>query len=220
MKKTYDELCVKNDLSILQKGHYVGGNNMDAGKMGKFIAVARKDNNLTQADLAQKLNVTVQAVSRWERGIGYPDITTLEPLANALDVEIDELLTAQKRESGKLQDKNVTAAIQNTIVISVSQLNGKKNFRLIVTEIILCVIGTLALLYSFSNFAATYQFFRTVITLYWTDREHPVFMAETPPSGYAAGFIGLSLFLLSIILLISQLCKMRKIIKQIGEIND
>ena len=193
---------------------------MDAGKMGKFIAAVRKENNLTQADLAQKLNVTVQAVSRWERGIGYPDITTLEPLANALNVEMDELLTAQKREPGKLQDQKVTAAIQNTIVISASQLNSKKSIRLIVTEILLCVIGTLALLYSFSNFAATYQFFRTVITLYWTDQEHPVYMAETPPSGYAAGFIGLFLFLLAIILLIMQLHKMRKIIKQISEIND
>lgn len=193
---------------------------MDAEKMGKFIASIRKDNNLTQAALAQKLNVTVQAVSRWERGIGYPDITTLEPLAHALNIGMDELLTAQRHEPGELQNSDVTAAIQNTIMISASQLNNKKDIRLIVTEILLCTIGTLALLYSFSSFAATYQFFRTIITLYWTDQEHPVYMAETPPLGYAFGFIGLFLFFLAIILLIIQLCKMRKIIKQINKIGN
>ena len=193
---------------------------MDAEKMGKFIASIRKDNNLTQAALAQKLNVTVQAVSRWERGIGYPDITTLEPLAHALNVEMDELLTAQKHEPEKLQNEDVTAAIQNTIIISVSQLNSKRNLRLIIAEILLCTVGTLALLYSFSNFAATYQFFRTIITLYWTDLEHPVYMAETPPLGYAFGFMGLFFFLLAIILLVIQLHRMRKIIRQINRISD
>ena len=47
---------------------------MDAKKFGAFIAAVRKENNLTQLDLANKLHVTDKAVSKWERGMGLPDI--------------------------------------------------------------------------------------------------------------------------------------------------
>ena len=53
---------------------------MEAKELGKFIAKTRKENQITQAELAKRLNVTDKAVSRWERGLGYPDINTLEPL--------------------------------------------------------------------------------------------------------------------------------------------
>ena len=54
---------------------------MDAKKFGTFIATLRKENNMTQVELAQKLQVTDKAVSKWERGLGFPDINTIEPLA-------------------------------------------------------------------------------------------------------------------------------------------
>ena len=57
---------------------------MDAEKFGAFIAAARKEKNMTQKALAGKLHVTDKAVSRWERGLGFPDIHTIEPLAEAL----------------------------------------------------------------------------------------------------------------------------------------
>ena len=56
---------------------------MDSQKFGTFIAQCRKDKKMTQADLAAKLNVTDKAISRWERGVGFPDINTIEPLAAA-----------------------------------------------------------------------------------------------------------------------------------------
>ncbi len=56
---------------------------MDAKKFGAFLAEIRKGKNMTQSDLAIKLQVTDKAGSRWERGIGFPDINTLEPLAGA-----------------------------------------------------------------------------------------------------------------------------------------
>lgn len=61
---------------------------MDPKVFGTFIAKRRKEKNMTQADLAMKLNVTVKAVSRWERGIGFPDINTIEPLASALEISV------------------------------------------------------------------------------------------------------------------------------------
>ena len=57
---------------------------MEAKELGAFIAGIRKEKQITQAELAKRLHVTDKAVSRWERGVGYPDINTLEPLADAL----------------------------------------------------------------------------------------------------------------------------------------
>lgn len=57
---------------------------MDAKKFGTFIAQVRKENGMTQAELAEKLNITDKAVSKWERGLGFPDINIIEPLAGAL----------------------------------------------------------------------------------------------------------------------------------------
>ena len=57
---------------------------MDAKMFGAFLAQVRRAQGLTQAELAEQLHVTDKAVSRWERGVGLPDINTLEPLADAL----------------------------------------------------------------------------------------------------------------------------------------
>ena len=61
---------------------------MDAKEFGAFLAQVRRERNMTQAELAQQLHVTDKAVSRWERGIGLPDINTLEPLADVLGLTL------------------------------------------------------------------------------------------------------------------------------------
>lgn len=50
---------------------------MDSKKFGEFIATIRKEKGWTQAELAEKISVTDKAVSRWERGLGFPDINTI-----------------------------------------------------------------------------------------------------------------------------------------------
>ncbi len=64
---------------------------MNIEEFGAYISRKRKERNMTQKDLAEKLNVTSKAVSRWERSIGYPDIETFEALASALDVTVMNL---------------------------------------------------------------------------------------------------------------------------------
>lgn len=59
---------------------------MDAKKFGAFIAAMRKEKNMTQMDLARKLQVTDKAVSKWERGLGFPDINTIEPLTDTFEL--------------------------------------------------------------------------------------------------------------------------------------
>ena len=65
---------------------------MDAKTFGAFLAQVRRAQGLTQAELAEQLHVTDKAVSRWERGVGLPDINTLEPLADALGLSLADLM--------------------------------------------------------------------------------------------------------------------------------
>ena len=74
---------------------------MDTKNFGTFLAQARKTRNLTQAELAEQLHVTDKAVSRWERGIGLPDINTLEPLADALGLSLSDLMHCHDPEQDR-----------------------------------------------------------------------------------------------------------------------
>jgi len=68
---------------------------MDYANMGDLICDKRKAKNMTQKDLADKLNVTDKAVSKWERGASYPDMITIPKLADILEISTDELLRFQ-----------------------------------------------------------------------------------------------------------------------------
>ena len=71
---------------------------MDAEKFGSFIQARRKELGLKQTDVAEKLYVTPKAVSRWERGVGFPDIRLLEPLAQTLEITLVELMHGEIME--------------------------------------------------------------------------------------------------------------------------
>lgn len=65
---------------------------VDNKAMGHLIAARRKELDMTQKQLAEQLNITDRAVSRWERGVGAPEISLVAPLAAALQISTDELL--------------------------------------------------------------------------------------------------------------------------------
>ena len=69
---------------------------MDMEQVGQFIAELRKSHQMTQKDLAEKLDVSDKAVSKWERGLSCPDIALLSPLANILGVTTTELLNGER----------------------------------------------------------------------------------------------------------------------------
>ena len=69
---------------------------MDLVKIGKFIASLRKDKNLTQEELAEKLYVTDRAVSKWERVLSLPDAGKMLDLCNILGINVNELLNGEK----------------------------------------------------------------------------------------------------------------------------
>lgn len=84
---------------------------MDAKKFGTFIATLRKENNMTQVELAQKLQMTDKAVSKWERGLGFPDINTIEPLADALGVSVLEIMRSERIAETEITQDTASAAL-------------------------------------------------------------------------------------------------------------
>lgn len=92
---------------------------MDSKVFGQFIAKTRKESGMTQADLAEIIGVTDKAVSRWERGVGFPDINTLEPLANALGLSVFELMRSEradmKEKNDGLSENEVTELMASAV---------------------------------------------------------------------------------------------------------
>ena len=68
---------------------------MDQKKIGAFIAQCRKEKSLTQIQLAELLDITNQAVSKWENGRGMPDVSLLQPLCDALGISLNELFSGE-----------------------------------------------------------------------------------------------------------------------------
>ena len=91
---------------------------MDTQKFGTFIAQCRKEKGMTQSELAAKIMVTDKAISRWERGKGFPDINLLLPLAEALEVSVFELMHSerQKEKAQLLQDDTVIVHLMENAV--------------------------------------------------------------------------------------------------------
>ena len=79
---------------------------MNQEKMGKFISELRKEKGLTQKDIGDKLNISDNSVSKWERGINAPDIYYLGPLSEMLGVSIKELLMGERKKPKRQKSEN------------------------------------------------------------------------------------------------------------------
>ena len=98
---------------------------MNYKEIGLFISKKRKELNMTQKELANKLDVTDKAVSKWERGLGCPDISILEVLSNILGVSILELLKGRNIEGEVIPVVEADDYLKNTINYSKKSLNKK-----------------------------------------------------------------------------------------------
>ena len=88
---------------------------MDQKKIGGFILKMRKEKNMTQKDLADKLGVTDRAVSKWENGRGLPDLSLIQPLCEILGISVNEFFNAEKIEENQLEsiaEKNIITAFE------------------------------------------------------------------------------------------------------------
>lgn len=87
---------------------------MNNKKVGQFIAIRRKELEMTQSQLAAKLNVSDGAVSKWERGINYPDIAMVEDLSAVLGVSVMELMQGELNHD-TANDPQIKVAVQETL---------------------------------------------------------------------------------------------------------
>ena len=115
---------------------------MDATRFGLFVAEMRKENHMTQAELATKIKVTDKAVSRWERGLGFPDINSLEPLAEALGVSVLELMKSEKIVETNIQCGDADIIVTDTIKAAEHQKQVERQQE---KRMILITIGVVAI---------------------------------------------------------------------------
>ena len=90
---------------------------MNQERIGKFIAELRKEQNLTQEQLAEKLGVTSKSISRWENGKTMPDYSILKDLCQELQISINEFFIGEKinnKDFKKIADDNLLSVLENS----------------------------------------------------------------------------------------------------------
>ena len=119
---------------------------MDNQKFGRFIRDLRKKSNMTQKELGEKLNVTDKAVSKWERGLGFPDITIINSIADIFGITASEVLNA---EIGNKESIDVEKAVQEAVekVTRKKEKKEKRRKKLFkILKIVSIIIFTIMLL--------------------------------------------------------------------------
>ena len=140
--------CEKSRQSLLDEYMYQISNE----KFGLFVTELRKEKNLTQKDLAEKLYVSDKTVSKWERGLSMPNVVLLIPIADILDVTVTELLRGEKIDTQKnIDTKEVEELVVGSLDMAVrnSIHQHRKNwilayllcFLISITEIIMLVVS-------------------------------------------------------------------------------
>lgn len=114
---------------------------MDPMKTGMIISDARKKLKMTQKDLADKLFVSDKAVSKWERGLCFPDISVLIPLTETLNISLYDLLRGEK-----VNKEEVEETLKNTINYSNNELKRKKKKYIIISLISILVVVVISII--------------------------------------------------------------------------
>ena len=120
---------------------------MDINNIGKTIADLRKKNNMSQQELANKLNVSNKTISKWECGNGIPDITVLSNIANLFNLTLDELINYEQQPK---TDEIKEAASNSSEITSPHPASMRKlSYKVTIPFILFFVVATSLLLYFF-----------------------------------------------------------------------
>lgn len=114
---------------------------MDTQYTGRKISELRKEKSWTQKDIAERLHVSVAAVSKWERGLNFPDLSLMEPLAQILDITVSELLGLENEPADKV--------IQNIAELSAdektaSEKSFRKKLSIITATLLIFIVASLS----------------------------------------------------------------------------
>ena len=111
---------------------------MDQNKSGKFIAKLRKEKNMTQEQLAEKMGVSINAVSKWERGLSFPDVSLYRKLCKELGINIEELINGEKDNSEEAKEKAIISTVKEKEKI---KKNSKKILIILSMLFVIIVFG-------------------------------------------------------------------------------
>lgn len=124
---------------------------MNQEKIGKFILNLRKEKNMTQQELAEKLKVTDRAISNWENGKNMPDLSLFKAICDVFDITINELLSGEKLQKDEYQEK-LEENIINTVIYEKSKRKTyKKVLRYTLGTIIIFIIFLFGSLFIIDN---------------------------------------------------------------------
>ena len=127
---------------------------MNQEQIGKFISTLRKEKNMTQIELANKLGITDRAISKWENGRGLPDVSLFEPLCKELNISINELLKGEKGEYKKDENLSIEALTNYN-----KYLKQKEKRKFILVAVVLMIV--LLSFLSFTTLSLNKTFFKT-----------------------------------------------------------
>lgn len=139
---------------------------MNNKKIGLFIASLRKEKNMTQKELADKLYISDQAVSKWERGLSMPDIGLIEKLSDYLEVSVSEILKGEKIDN--ITKKNSDEIVKTSILFF--QKKYFKNKIILMTSIVIILLVILV---------AIFYIIGTVDYIRATNGKKPIFIYRT-----------------------------------------
>lgn len=132
---------------------------MNYGKIGEFIQEKRQEKKLTQKELADRVGVTDKAVSKWERGLGCPDVSILEVLANELGVSILEILKGRIIENEVIKVTEMNDYVKETI--DYSKHTTKEKIKNIANKIIIIAVVFISCLLLVLNIINMYKLNQT-----------------------------------------------------------
>jgi len=104
---------------------------MDQIKIGTFISKKRKEHKLTQSELADKLNITDRAISKWENGVCLPDASIMHELCDILEITINDLF------SGEIVDMKDNEKKLEENLLEITKLKEEKDRQLLNLEIVI-----------------------------------------------------------------------------------
>ena len=139
---------------------------MNQKKIGIFIAKCRKDNKMTQSELAEKLGVTDKSIGNWENGRNMPDLSLFKPLCDELGITINDLLSGEKISKDKYQEK-FEENIVNTIDYSTRRISKYSNIigLLLVIFGLFISISAIMIFPSESSWGSIYSVFGVIVFL-------------------------------------------------------
>lgn len=144
---------------------------MNQEKIGKFIAECRKQKNMTQQELAEKLNVSDRTVGNWENGRNMPDLSLFKPLCNELNISLNDLMSGEKVKEREYQEKLEENTI-NIIDYTNKKIENRNNFigLIFITFGVLISITAIAIFPSESSWGSIYSVLGAIISLIGVSR--------------------------------------------------